>query len=65
MKCKSEHLISDQTCKIPDKQDSHAWPEGNCSVWSAGRVVGNVTSATFSPSLNNGKALYKYWYVFL
>ena len=40
---------------MPDGAMSKAWPEGNLSVWSAGRVVGNVTSATYSPATNKGE----------
>jgi len=40
--------------EMPDGAMSKAWPEGNLSVWSAGRVVGNVTSGTYSPATNKG-----------
>jgi len=40
--------------EMPEGGMSKAWPEGNLSVWSAGRVVGNVTSATFSPAIDKG-----------
>ena len=41
--------------EMPDGAMSKAWPEGNLSVWSAGRVVGNVTSGTYSPATNKGE----------
>ena len=31
-----------------------AEPEGNLSVWQAGRVVGNLTSGCYSPALGKG-----------
>ena len=44
--------------EMPDGAMSKAWPEGNLSVWSAGRVVGNVTSGTYSPATNKGENLF-------
>ena len=41
--------------EMPDGAKSKVWPEGNLSVWSAGRVVGNVTSGTYSPATNKGE----------
>merc|ERR1719376_1707947 len=34
--------------------ESPAWPEGNLTVWSAGRAIGNVTSGCYSPATGKG-----------
>jgi len=37
-----------------DLDGSNADPEGNLSIWIAGRVVGNTTSGCFSPATGKG-----------